>query len=242
MRTPFDKQQYLHDIISNNTEITFKNLEEELKNTQSKISYICQEHGEHTKKAYYLREGKGCTKCTIKKVNQKNTITTEGFIKRSNITHDNKYDYSKSIYTGSRNKVTIICPIHGEFEQEAVSHMTAGYGCRMCGFLETARKGYLTSLKTDSGFTTLYYIKCYGNGEVFYKIGVAKDGALNRYPNIETMPYLFEVLREIRGDVSRILEIEKTIKISIQPYNPLIPFSGSATECFVKSINLDKYL
>ena len=242
MRTPFNKEQYISDIITNNSDITFKDLNNELKNTQSKITYICQEHGEYTKRADYLREGRGCSKCTVKKVNQKNTTTTEDFIKRSNIKHDNKYDYSKSIYTGSRDKITIICPVHGEFEQEAVSHMTKGYGCQKCGFIETARKGYITNLKTESGLTTLYYIKCYGKDEVFYKIGIAKDGALVRFSNSETMPYLFEILREIRGDADRIVEIEKSIKISVQPYTPLIPFNGSVTECTKEPIDLDKYL
>ena len=56
------------------------------------------------------------------------------------------------------------------------------------------------------------------------------------------MPYLYEVLREIRGDVDRLLTIEESIKLAMQPYTPLIPFSGSATECTKEPIDLDSYL
>lgn len=52
-------------------------------------------------------------------------------IKEANRIHSNKYDYSKSKYTGRHNKTIIICPIHGEFEQEIGSHLL-GCGCPKC--------------------------------------------------------------------------------------------------------------
>lgn len=42
------------------------------------------------------------------------------------------YDYSKVIYTGTDNKITIICPIHGEFTQLPRDHRR-GHGCKQCG-------------------------------------------------------------------------------------------------------------
>jgi len=42
-------------------------------------------------------------------------MTTEEFIKKAKKVHGDKYDYSKSVYTGYNNKITIICPIHGEY-------------------------------------------------------------------------------------------------------------------------------
>jgi predicted nucleic acid-binding Zn-ribbon protein len=46
--------------------------------------------------------------------------------------HNNKYDYCKTVYNGKRDKVIIICPIHGEFTQTAGHHMR-GQGCPECG-------------------------------------------------------------------------------------------------------------
>lgn len=240
MRTKYNMNDYKQTIITNNPNITFNNLDDELKNTQSKITYICNEHGEAVRKALELYEGRGCAKCAYNVAKIKKTFTTEDFIIKSNEIHNNKYDYSKTIYTGSLNKLTITCPHHGDFEQTAITHMTKGHGCRRCGFISTAKNLYLNSI--DAEFITLYYIKCYGKSEVFYKIGIAKNGVLERYTNSESMPYLFEVLREIRGNADRLLEIEESIKLAIQPYTPLIPFSGSVTECTKEPINLDIHL
>lgn len=46
--------------------------------------------------------------------------------------HNNKYDYSKVQYTGVRNKVEIICPIHGSFMQTPKNHIYARTGCKLC--------------------------------------------------------------------------------------------------------------
>ena len=43
-------------------------------------------------------------------------MTTEDFISKAIGVHGNKYDYSKVEYVNTLTKVTIICPIHGEFE------------------------------------------------------------------------------------------------------------------------------
>lgn len=59
-------------------------------------------------------------------------LTTSQFIMRARAKHgDDKYDYSKVEYTVSKNKVTIICPKHGEFQQTASKHMF-GDGCSKC--------------------------------------------------------------------------------------------------------------
>jgi group I intron endonuclease len=47
--------------------------------------------------------------------------------------HGNFYDYSKVKYVNSSTKVTVICPVHGEFKI-APSHHKKGVGCRKCYF------------------------------------------------------------------------------------------------------------
>ncbi len=75
--------------------------------------------------------------------------TTETFIEKANKVHNNYYDYSLIEYTKSIDKVKIVCPKHGVFEQKAVEH-TRGKGCNECGkfkksyttkqFIEKAKK------------------------------------------------------------------------------------------------------
>jgi hypothetical protein len=54
------------------------------------------------------------------------------FIKRAREIHGDKYDYSKVEYKNSKEKVCIICPVHGEFWQTPSNHLM-GKGCRQCG-------------------------------------------------------------------------------------------------------------
>lgn len=64
-------------------------------------------------------------------------LTLQNFVNVSNVKHDNKYDYSKVELIGSKTKVTIICPIHGEFEQTPDSHLR-GSGCIKCSYEQRA--------------------------------------------------------------------------------------------------------
>ena len=60
--------------------------------------------------------------------------STEDFIKKAIIVHGYKYDYSKVEYINNKTKVTIICPIHGDFMQKAERHLE-GQGCSKCALL-----------------------------------------------------------------------------------------------------------
>ena len=52
-------------------------------------------------------------------------------IKKANETHNNKYQYDKTVYSSSKKDVCINCPIHGEFWQRADAHLN-GQGCPKC--------------------------------------------------------------------------------------------------------------
>ena len=63
-------------------------------------------------------------------------LTNETFIIKSKEIHGDKYDYSLVDYQHNKIKVKIICPIHGEFDQEP-RHHTKGRGCTSCGRIIT---------------------------------------------------------------------------------------------------------
>jgi len=58
-------------------------------------------------------------------------MNTEEFIKKAKLIHGDKYDYSLVEYKGCNEKVKIICPTHGIFEQTARNHYR-GSGCPKC--------------------------------------------------------------------------------------------------------------
>lgn len=62
---------------------------------------------------------------------------TKEFIADAIKKHGNKYDYSHVEYKGATAFVTIICPIHGEFQQRAADHIN-GHGCKKCVYEQKA--------------------------------------------------------------------------------------------------------
>jgi len=111
-----------------------------------KVKIICPIHGIWEQKPNHHLEGKGCRKCS-----GSDKLTTEQFITKSNQVHNQKYDYSLSIYNGHYEKVKIICPIHGEFEQGSGSHMS-GVGCPNCNDSHGERKVFDFLVKNNISF------------------------------------------------------------------------------------------
>lgn len=93
------------------------------------VTIICLIHGPFEQRAQSHIRGFGCRKCAARP--GRPSYSQEDFLYYSNIAHGNRYDYSKAIYTISRNKVIIVCPQHGEFNQQAGAHMR-GDGCPKC--------------------------------------------------------------------------------------------------------------
>jgi hypothetical protein len=97
----------------------------------NKIIIICKEHGQFLQKPKDHLFGNGCPKCGIEKRNANIALSIQCFIEKANKIHKNKYDYSKSIYKNTSNKIIIICPEHKEFIQKAGVHLQ-GKGCQKC--------------------------------------------------------------------------------------------------------------
>ena len=103
---------------------------------KTKVCIICPEHGEFWQKPGNHLFGQRCPECSKKISSEKRKITVDEFIKRSKEIHGDKYDYSKVDYNNCNKKVCIICPEHGEFWQQAESHLQ-GYGCQKCATEKT---------------------------------------------------------------------------------------------------------
>ncbi len=94
--------------------------------TKGKVKIICPDHGifEQAAEDHWL--GDGCPICAFNA-----RLNLAEFIRRSELVHGKRYDYSNSIFKGARNQIGIICPEHGEFFQQAYDHYK-GHGCWRC--------------------------------------------------------------------------------------------------------------
>ena len=95
-------------------------------NSRTDIIITCSIHGNFNQKPNWHLNGYGCKKCS-----KSYNLTESEFIQRAKLAHNNKYGYSKTIYTNIHNLIIITCPIHGDFNQKAYVHLN-GHGCSDC--------------------------------------------------------------------------------------------------------------
>ena len=116
-----------------------------------KATVICPIHGEFKITPSKHRIGQGCPKCGIIKRSKSLSYNDEALIKRFKEIHKDKYIYNKTELNGNlHNRITVTCPIHGDFEQIAQSHLQ-GYGCKKCqtSKLEEQIKDFLSKENID---------------------------------------------------------------------------------------------
>lgn len=83
--------------------------------------------------------GQGCPICSKNRKGTRKQHNNESFINKANNKHNNFYAYPNLVYTRLIDNVLIECPVHGEFEQKAVNHLS-GSGCPQCGIEKRTNK------------------------------------------------------------------------------------------------------
>jgi len=92
---------------------------------REKVAIGCSTHGLVNIKANSHLNGRGCHLCAGNKLKN-----TDDFIILSRALHGDKYDYSKSVYTGARGELTVSCPTHGDWITTPSVHKKSG--CPQC--------------------------------------------------------------------------------------------------------------
>jgi ssDNA-binding Zn-finger/Zn-ribbon topoisomerase 1 len=108
-------------------------------NAFTKVVIVCPLHGDFSQSPDKHLQGNGCNDCGRISTIEKNRLTIDEFIERSNVLHNNFYDYEKVVYVNNRTDIIIICPKHGDFKQTPNIHLD-GKGCNECGRLRTVEK------------------------------------------------------------------------------------------------------
>lgn len=156
-------------------------------NSHTKIKIICPVHGLFEQRPTNHLQGNGCPFCSknyhkssvyINNIFESNVT----FINRSNEIHNNKYDYSLVDYKHSKNKVKIICPVHGEFEQTPNKHL-GGSGCLLCSPTKKMDNySFITKAKKIHGKKYDYSLVDYQNSTSKIKIICPVHGLFKQRP------------------------------------------------------------
>lgn len=193
-------------------------------NTHSKIKLTCNECGysfEQNAKSHI--SGTGCPSCSS---NQR--YTTKEYIEKAKRVHNNYYTYENTKYTTAHSKIIITCPIHGDFEQNAASHMqgTGCFNCKPGGFD-----------KTKPG--RLYYLQVDINGVPHYKIGITNNTVRSRFRSTLDRNRITVLKQKLYENGQDALDWESFFKNRYKEYQykgPKFFISSGETEVFTVNI------
>ena len=197
-------------------------------NNATKVAIICPEHGEFLQRPAFHQRGAGCPQCAgyVK-------LTTQDFITRAREVHGNKYDYSKVEYTNMFSKVTIICPEHGEFLQEAKTHLD-GSECPECSKLLNAKlrtksqEQFIEDARIVHGDKYDYSHVNYVKSSAKITIICPKHGAFVQTPNDHLGGAGCPVCNESKG--------EKAIRLFFDEHNIEYEMQKTFPDCKYKNV------
>ena len=153
-------------------------------NREQKVKIVCPIHGEFEQTPRSHLHGSICTFCQMEINAEKRKMTLEKFIEKANKIHHNKFDYSKVNYVDLYTPVTIICPIHGEFEQTPRKHLD-GSGCIKCFFdkITSDTETFVKKARLVHGDRYNYDKAIYSNSKSNVIITCKKHGDFRMTPN-----------------------------------------------------------
>ena len=148
------------------------------------LTITCPIHGDFQQKPSVHLDGKGCKECALEKNKQNKLLTKETFIKRATEIHGDKHSYDKVVYKGKNEKVTITCPIHGDFEMSPHNHVNGRQGCHKCSMEEKTKsvEDFINESKTVHGDTYDYSRVVYVNNHTPVFIICQKHGTFPQKP------------------------------------------------------------
>ena len=101
-------------------------------NYRTKLLITCPEHGDFEQRIDHHLNGFKCKLCGCKEASEKILITKEIFLKRAKEIHGDEYTYPSFTPCKAKDKIKIVCKIHGEFEQSYDSHLNCKSKCPIC--------------------------------------------------------------------------------------------------------------
>lgn len=210
------------------------------------LYYTCSRHKTETRLSTKYAASKLnaqleiCKVCSTERKRALSAWTKEHFISISRERYGDLFEYDKLEYINNLNKVVITCKKHSDFTVWPNNHIRGVTGgCKECERLNaqvSTWKGVKKALRGDyKGLDTYFYVCGFSMGEEkFFKIGVARGGAKQRYQGKTSKNgYDVEVLQEYRITEFKAVMLEHLLLINYSRYVPNIRFAGY-TECFIE--------
>ena len=177
------------------------------KNNHTKVKIICQTHGIFEQRPTNHLTGQKCPKCSTKIGHKKQSYSNDVFVKKANMIHNNRYDYSLIDYKTHKNKITILCKTHGEFEQIPSSHLS-GKGCPKCGVINSHIKQshnkviFIDKSNDVHNFRYDYSNVNYINSHVRVKILCNQHGEFSQLPYLHVKGFGCPICKSSKNELN----------------------------------------
>lgn len=212
--------------------------------SKENVTIICKSHGPFLQAPGTHLRGSGCPKCGDEKFSMSQRQSVDSFIARAREVHGGKFDYSEVDYKTARVPVTIICPIHDEFQQPPDAHLNRG--CRKCADDDLPGAYSIKVLSRNPELATrnaiLYYLEFKSiYGERFYKIGITLKSVKQRFAGYSAAGYFYSILGQKQLSLFDAFKAEQSLvkaHVKANQYSPLrgnrerTTKFGGRKECF----------
>lgn len=102
-------------------------------NTNTPLVLSCKNHGEFNITLTRLRSGNKCPKCSAEnRVKTRKSRASSYILQELKEKFEGKYDFSNSVFLGSKEKMKVICLEHGEFIITPDNLRCSKIGCPQC--------------------------------------------------------------------------------------------------------------
>ncbi len=109
----------------------------------------------------------------------KKKMSTEDYVERVTVVHEDKYDYSNVVYTGLMGKIEVACPKHGPFTIRASDHLYAKGrrgGCPICVWGGTPEERFFAKVNKNGQQVEYMNDPCWEWTAFIDKTGYGKFG------------------------------------------------------------------
>lgn len=176
------------------------------------VTLRCKRHGTIFDSVPYVlfNAVHGCPDCAHEAIGLSSRIDHDEFLKRCIEKFGNQFDLSKAEYKTANEPMTIICPLHGEFNAKPVNFLNSSHGCPKCGRLhsgyaaERIRKIEAGEVKPRVTRLALMRVEVFGISA--YKLGITSRRLIDRYAFA-----LREVIFETTLDELNALKLEQQL-------------------------------
>ena len=149
----------------------------------------------------------------------------------------NSFNYDKCWPNRITDKVTIVCPIHGEWTTTASNILYNNSGCPECAHESVGYSLHIfkkSCCRNNNGKGLLYIVKIKSKDEVFIKVGITSYNTIqNRFKEIRKLGYEVEEIKTYAENPNVIYKTEKYIHKLFynNKYFPNRKFNGRM-ECY----------